>query len=322
MAAISRGGAMTAEGLPAPFLEPFAERITTLLGEQLPKTGTPMDVSGLTPKVAAVSPFIQQAQQQIASQAGLGSLQFGPTGEVTGIGAGTGVAAFEPYLQSAEALAAPGAYQQFMSPYQQQVISETEKQLAEARARGRTELGAQAIKAGAFGGGRADIARAEYERQRDITDAGILANLRQQGLQRAQTLQQQALANQLGLGEAQQTFQSGITKALGAAGTGAQAYSQSVLDAIQQGNVLAETFPTQKLQQISSVFTPLLTGAPAYSQPTAPIMTSPGLTAAQAFGSVFGPVLQSGQKQQLAGGFMPQGQQPQQMGLGSLYGYA
>ena len=310
----------TTQGLPSAFLEPFAERITTLLGEQLPKTGTPMDVSGLTPKVAAVSPFIQQAQQQIASQAGLGQLQFSPTtGEITSIGAGTGVAAYEPYLQSAEALAAPGAYQQFMSPYQQQVISETEKQLAEARARGRTELGAQAIKAGAFGGGRADIARAEYERQRDITDAGILANLRQQGLQRAQTLQQQALANQLGLGEAQQAFETGVAGQLGSIGTGAQAYSQSILDAIRQGNVLQETFPIQQLQSIVQPFGTLLSGAPFTQTPVMPQIEGPGLTAARAFGSVFGPVLSSSQGR--AGGFMPQ-QQQQQMGLGALYGYA
>jgi len=309
----------TSAGLPAPFYEPFAEKLTTQLASLLPSG--PINVSGMAPKVAAVSPFVQEAQQRIATQAGLGSLQFGPTGEVTGIGAGTGVAAFEPYLQRAEALAAPGAYQQFMSPYQQQVISETEKQLAEARARGRTELGAQAIKAGAFGGGRADIARAEYERQRDITDAGILANLRQQGLQRAQTLQQQALANQLGLGEAQQTFQSGVTSALGAAGTGAQAYSQSILDAIRQGNILAETFPLQQIQSITQPFGTLLSGAQFTQTPIVPIVEGPGLTAAKAFGSGFGAVT-GGQKQGLAGGFMPQQQPQQQFGLGSLYGYA
>ena len=309
-----------ASGLPAPFYEPFAEKITTQLASLLPAKGKTFDVSGIKPQVAAVSPFVQQAQQRIATQAGLGSLQFGPTGEVTGIGAGTGVAAYEPYLQTAEALAAPGAYQQFMSPYQQQVISETEKQLAEARARGRTELGAQAIKAGAFGGGRADIARAEYERQRDITDAGILANLRQQGLQRAQTLQQQALANLLGLGEAQQAFETGVSSQLGSVGTGAQAYSQSILDAIRQGNVLAETFPIQQLQSITQPFGTLLSGAAFTQTPTTPIVEGPGLTAARAFGSVFGPVLSAGQGR--AGGFMPQGQQPQQFGLGSLYGYA
>jgi len=116
-------------------------------------------------------------------------------------------------------------------------------------------------------------------------------------------------------------FESGITSGIGNIGVGAQAYSQSVLDAIRQGNVLAETFPTQKLQQISSVFTPLLTGAPYYSQPTPPLMTSPGLAAAQAFGTGFGAITGGGQQRNLAQGFIPQ-QQPQQFGIGSLYGYA
>ena len=315
-------GVQTASGLPAPFLEPFAEKITERLSTLIPSGTT--DVSGITPQVAAVSPLIQQAQQRMATQAGLGTLQFAPTtGELAGVGAGTGVAAYEPYLQAAESFAAPSAYQQFMSPYQQEVISETQRQLDEARARGRTELGAQAIKSGAFGGGRADIARAEYERQRDITDAGILANLRQQGLQRAQTLQQQAIANQLGFGEAQEKFESGITSGLGQVGTGAQAYSQSLLDALTKGNILAETFPTQQIQSLVQPFGTLLSGAQAYQVPQTPMVESPGLTAAKAFGSVFGPVLGAGQQQQnLASGFMPQGQQPMQMGLGSLYGYA
>ena len=308
----------TSAGLPAPFYEPFAEKLTTQLAGLLPSG--PVDVSGMAPKVAAVSPFVQEAQQRIATQAGLGSLQFGPTGEVTGIGQGTGVAAYQPYLQSAEALAAPSGYQQFMSPYQQEVISETQRQLNEARAAGRSQLSANAIKAGAFGGGREGIARAEYERQRDVTDAGILANLRQQGLQRAQTLQQQALANQLGFGEAQQAFETGIAGQLGSIGTGAQAYSQSILDAIRQGNVLQETFPIQQLQSIVQPFGTLLSGAPFTQTPVMPQIDGPGLTAARAFGSVFGPVLSASQ-QGRAGGFMPQ-QQQQQYGIGSLYGYA
>jgi len=307
-------------GLPAPFYEPFAEKLTTQLASLLPAEGQAFDVSGITPQVAAVSPFVQQAQQRIATQAGLGSLQFGPTGEVTGIGQGTGVAAYQPYLQSAEALAAPSAYQQFMSPYQQEIISETEKQLAEARARGRAELAPSQIQAGAFGQGRGEIAEAEYERQRDITDAGILANLRQQGLQRAQTLQQQALANQLGFGEAQQAFETGVSSQLGSVGTGAQAYSQSILDALRQGNILEKTFPIQQLQSITQPFGTLLSGAAFTQTPTTPIVEGPGLTAARAFGSVFGPVLSAGQGR--AGGFMPQQQQPTQFGLGSLYGYA
>ena len=85
--------------------------------------GRPMDIGAISPKVAEVSPLIQAAQQRSATEAGLGSLQFDPTtGAVTGVGTGTGVAAYEPYLQAAQAATGPTAYQAYMSPYQQEVL--------------------------------------------------------------------------------------------------------------------------------------------------------------------------------------------------------
>ena len=306
-------------GLPSAFLEPFAEQITERLATLLPEG--PTDVSALTPKVAAVSPLVQQAQQRAATQAGLGQLQFDPTtGEVTGVGAGTGVAAFEPFVQEAQRLAAPEQYQAFMSPFQTEVLDATQALLDEQRAAGRAGQAADAITAGAFGGGREGVRRAEYERQRDIYDAGILSNLRQQGLQRAQTLQQQALANQIGLAETGQTLGLRETQQLGAAGTGAQAYSQSVLDAIRQGNVLAEQFPIQQIQGLVQPFGTLLGGASAYQAPSTPIIDGPGLTAAKAFGTTFGAI--AGPRQSnLAAGFQAQPMRSSgQFGIASLYG--
>ena len=181
------------------------------------------------PRVAGVSPLIQQAQQRAATQAGLGALQFSPeTGAVTSIGQGTGVAAYEPFLQQAQQLLSPTAYQQYMSPYQQEVIDATTRLLGEQRAQGRQQLSAQAIEAGAFGGGREGVAQAEYERGRDISDAALLAQLRQAGLQSAQGLQQQGIANLLNIPQIQQGLQGGVTAGLGAAGAGAQTYSQAV----------------------------------------------------------------------------------------------
>ncbi len=309
----------TPAGLPAAFLEPFAEKVTDILAQQIAPIETGLDISAITPKVAAVSPLVQQAQQRAVTQAGLGQLQFDPTtGEITGVGAGTGVAAFEPFVQEAQRLAAPQQYQAFMSPFQTEVLEATQALLDEQRAAGRAGRAAEAITAGAFGGGREGVRRAEYERQRDIYDAGILANLREQGLQRAQTLQQQALANQLGIGQAQQQLDVSATSRLGQAGTGAQAYSQSVLDAIRQGNVLAEEFPFQQLGRATNIFSPFLTGQAALQQPGTPLGTSPGLAAAQAFGGTFGPILQSMGRTQL----QPQQQQPTggQFGIASLYG--
>jgi hypothetical protein len=68
------------------------------------------------------------------------------------------------------------------------------------------------------------------------------------------------LSNQLGLGQQQQAFESGITSQLGGTGAGSQAYSQSILDAIQQQNILNETFPLQRLGSASNIFTGIASG--------------------------------------------------------------
>lgn len=273
---------------PQPFLDPLGQRIGDVLASTLPAEGQAINISGITPQVAAVSPLIQQAQQRTATQAGLGALQFSPdTGAVTGVGQGTGVAAYEPYLQRAEALFDPSAYTSYMSPYQTEVLDATQALLNEQRAAGRAQLAAQAIDAGAFGGGREGVARAEYERQRDISDAALLAGLRQQGLQQAQTLQQQGIANLSAFPQLQQQLGRGVTQELGLAGTGAQQYSQSILDAFQQANLMQQQFPLQQLAGITNIFGGLASATPG-AMYSAPPVTSPALTAAQAFGTVYG----------------------------------
>ena len=285
---------------PQPFLEPLGQRLSDVLASTLPAEGQAFDVTGITPQVSQINPLIQAAQQRSATQAGLGSLQFSPdTGAVTGVGQGTGVAQYEPFLDKAEGLLDPSGYQSYMSPYQQEVIDTTQALLDEQRASGRTRLAAEAIGAGAFGSGREGVQRAEYERQRDISDAGTIAGLRQEGLTRAQALQQQALGNLTVFPSIQQQLGRGITSELGLAGTGAQQYSQSILDANQQANLIGQQFPLQQLAGATNVFGGIAQGTPGavYSPPQ---VTSPALSAAQAFGTVYG-------------GLSPQG------GLGSLY---
>jgi len=282
---------------PPAFLEPFGEKISDAVIQQI---GQPIDISAISPKVAQLSPLVREAQQRAATQAGLGTLTFSSTGELTGVGAGTGIAAYQPYLQAAEqqlqkaqGIAGPTGYQAYMSPYQKEVINATQQLLAEQRAKGLTELKGSQVAQGAFGQGRGAVAEAEYLRGRDISDAGILAGIRQQGLTEAQRLQQQDIANQLGfgtsqlgLGTQQQQFESGLTSQLGGAGAGAQTYSQSILDAIQQGNLLGQTFPLQKLGTASNIFGAIASGTP--QTPAAPITTSPALTGAQTLAGIYG----------------------------------
>jgi hypothetical protein len=243
---------------PAPFLEPIGESLGEQLAGQIPGVGQQFDVSTIAPQVAQINPFLQAAQQQAATQAGLGAVQFSPTtGSVTGIGQGTGIAAYQPYLDKAEALFNPNAYKQYMSPYQTEVIDATQQLLNEQRASGRSQLAANAIQSGAFGGGRSGVALAEYERGRDISDAATLAALRQQGLTSAQQLQQQGITNLTAMPTLQQGLQGNLISQLGLTGTGAQQYSQSLLDAVQQGNLMAQQFPYQQLQQQANVFATL-----------------------------------------------------------------
>src|SRR5210317_895323 len=81
------------------YLKPGIEKY--LEGATL-QAGQAMDTSKFAPQVAGLGALQQQAQQLAASQAGLGTLQFDPTtGSVSGV-QGTGVAGYQPYLQTAE----------------------------------------------------------------------------------------------------------------------------------------------------------------------------------------------------------------------------
>ena len=305
---------------PAPFLEPAAERISDLIQSELRQ---PIDIASISPQVAGVSPLVQAAQQRTATQAGLGSLQFDPTtGAVTGVGEGTGVASYEPFIQQAQTdIAAargqvdPNAYQAYMSPFQQEVIDAAQRQLDEQRAAGRAQLGANAIAQGAFGQGRGQVAQAEYERQRDIADVGILSQLRQTGFEQAQQAARQAgvdLQNlgqrQAALGQTQQALETGITGQLGKTGTGAQQFAQSLLEAQRQQNVLGLEYPLSRLGTATNVLSPLISGASAYQTPSAPLLSNPAIAGIQGLAGTYG--LLQGPTQQAGRG-----------GIGSLFGF-
>ena len=121
-----------------------------------------------------------------------------------------GIGAYQPYLSTAAAhqataagYAAPGAYTQFQSPYQQDVIKATMDDYDIQAAKGLPALRAKAMGAGAFGGGREGVQLAEYQATSDKNRASLLAQLNQQGFNQAQDLRQQALQNQMSLSDAQ-----------------------------------------------------------------------------------------------------------------------
>ena len=206
-----------------------------------------------------------------------------------------GIGAYKPFLQSAAALAGPQAYQQFMSPYQQDVIDTTLKEFDVQAAKGLPSLAAQAVKAGAFGGGREGVQRAEYQQASDRNRAALQAQLLQQGFGQAQNLAQQAFANQqalaagqLGLGQQQQAFLGQDVGALTTLGAQNQALQQAQLSAQQQLAQQQLQQPLTAAQTYGSGVTSLIAGYPGQQTQITQPSPNPLATAIGAGGTLAG----------------------------------
>jgi hypothetical protein len=99
--------------------------------------------------------------------------------------------------------AGPDAYQDYMSPYQREVIDTTQAALDREQQKGIASLRQRSIQAGAFGGGREAAMLGEYQAAGDIQRALAEAQIRQQGFQQAQQNAIQGLQAQQGLGQYQ-----------------------------------------------------------------------------------------------------------------------
>ena len=199
-----------------------------------------------------------------------------------------GIAAYKPFLQSASALASPTSYQQFMSPYQQDVINETLKEFDVQAQKGLPTLAAQAVNAGAFGGGREGVQRAEYQAASDRNRGALQAQLLQQGFGQAQTLNQQALANQLNLAGQSQAFLGQDIGALSTFGAQNQALEQAQLGAQQQLAQQQLQQPLTAAQQYGQGVTSLIAGYPGQTQTTNMPSPNPMMTAIGAGGTLAG----------------------------------
>ena len=95
---------------PAPIFEEGAKTYLDLLSAQTEAQGalqplgaTPTTrAAGFAPGVEAQSALQQKAQQQAATQGGLGALTFDQTtGAISGVGSGSGIAGYQPFLDAA-----------------------------------------------------------------------------------------------------------------------------------------------------------------------------------------------------------------------------
>ena len=301
--------------LPAQFIEDlgkdYAKQLTAT-------TGVGIDTSKFAPTVAgqdtlqkqaatlagqgvgSFQPFIQEAQRRdvaAGQQAALSGAQLGTAGSTL-----SGIAGLTGAPTSAQ-------MQQYMSPYQSQVIDTTLSEFDRQRAIQEKSIADQAIASGAFGGGREGVQRAEYQSQSGKDRSALQAQLLQQGFGQAQQARQQDIQNRFGLGQAQSglagqqlglgqfemgrgQFQSGLAgqvpqlqradiSTLGQVGAAQQAQSQAVLDAQRQGARTAAYEPLERLGFFGQGVTGLMGGYPAQYQfsqtpPASPLQTALG----------------------------------------------
>ena len=162
--------------LPAPFLTDVSKQYSKDIGAL---TARPLDTSQFAPTVAGQDPLQQQAYT--AAQQGIGAYQPYLTGQGSYAGTPTNMMGVQDYLGQAAGYSGPQAYQQFMSPYQQQVIDKTLAEFDKQTAAGLSGIGQKAAMSGNLGGGREGVMRAEYQSNQDARRALMNQQMLQQG---------------------------------------------------------------------------------------------------------------------------------------------
>jgi hypothetical protein len=250
--------------LPAPYIQGAATALTEKL---MPLLATPINTGSYAQQIAPQSALTTQAQglagglggyQQYLDQAG----SLGTQAQQT--------------LAGAQQYSGPQAYQQFMSPYQQDVINTTLQNYDVQAQKGIAPLSASAIGAGAFGGARQGIQQANYQTQSDLNRAQLQAQMLNQGFGQAQQGAAQAYQQQLAAAQQQQglgSFQQGLGQAsqqqlgnqitgLNTLGGQQQQYQQSVLDAQTAAAKEAAFSPYTQYGLVGQQLTSLMGGFP------------------------------------------------------------
>ncbi len=274
--------------LPAEFIEAAGKVYTGKLfgsegsdGTIIPGVlGQAVDTSQFAPSVAGLSALQKAAMQSQATQAGLGSISYDPTtGLASGVGEGSGIGAFQPFLDESQRLAGAvgpdgqvtsagvtAAMDPYMSPYQQQVIDATTASYQNQRAQGRQSIMDQAVAAGAFGGGREGVQRGVYDAQTTLGATQLEADLRAQNFAQAQAAAQAGMQNQQGLATLAPQLAQQQSANVMQLGNTQQALRQSQLDAQAAANREAAYEEQQRIGFAGQQFAPLMGGIGASTQ--------------------------------------------------------
>ena len=241
--------------LPSPYLT----GAFTALGERLLPLLATTSAIPTTTYAQQIAPETQLQQQARGMAGGLGD--------------------YQKYLTQAEQYSGPQAYQQFMSPYQQQVIDTTLAEFDKQRQIAQQKIGAQAIQQGAFGGAREGVQQAEFGAQTLQDRAALQAQLLQQGFGQAQQAAQTAFTQQQGLASLQPSLLGQQIGAMTALGQQQQAQQQAILDAQSAAAKEAAFEPYTRYGLVGQQLTGLAGGFPTQvqtyqpTQPASPLQT-------------------------------------------------
>jgi hypothetical protein len=233
-------------------------------------------LSGLAPQVAGQDALQTQAQN-LATQ-GVGSFApFLQQAQTAGTAAGTALGGV-----GLGATAFQQGVQDFMSPYQSQVIDATLSEFDRNTQIQQQQIRDQQAALGALGSGRAGVQLAEFgtgaARERALLQAGLL----QQGFGQAVGARQQDIANrgalasqqqglgqfQAALGQAQQGATGTDIQRLGSLGALNQAQQQANLDATREAARQATFLPQEQLDRFAGQVTGIMGGYPGQTQTT------------------------------------------------------
>jgi hypothetical protein len=240
--------------------------------------------------VGAYAPMLQAAEGTVGS--GAGALEQGIGTALSGA----------PLLMGSTGAYDPQAYQQFMDPYMESVIAQTQADIARQGDIQRQGINAQAVGAGAFGGSRQGIAEQELARNVMEQQARTGAQMRSAGYQQAQQQAQNAFQNQMArqqsaaqlfgqlgtgigalgsnlaktglsqaaLGEMAQTGQQRDINALMSLGGLEQQQAQAGFDAARATELERQYEPFQRLSFMSDIFRGVPSTSSTLTSETAP----------------------------------------------------
>jgi len=210
------------------------------------------NLAGLTQQISGLSAREQEARK--IADAGIGSFKpFLATAQtLTGAGTGTGA----------------GSVQQFMSPYQQQVIDSSLAEFDRQKAAQEQQIRDQAVASGAFGGGREGVQLAEFGSSALRDRTALQAGLQQQGFQQAVARRDKSFSDQLGLAGLVPQLTSGDVALQGQLGGIDRGLSQAGLDATREATRAATFLPQEQLDRFAGQVTGIMGGYPAQFQST------------------------------------------------------